>query len=105
MREKIHAVLKDDTVTANVDIEGVKPTSCSTVKVFVDSEESVDNLRRATHWLNALPGARLQGEQWFPIKVNDVKKESVFEASEGKREDFARIFKEENSGAQIKKII
>jgi hypothetical protein len=43
-REKIRSILKDDTVTANVGIEGVKPTSCSTVKVFVDLEESVKNL-------------------------------------------------------------
>jgi hypothetical protein len=104
-REKIRATLKDDAATANVEIEGVKPTSRTTVKIFVDSEESIENLRRATHWLDALPGARLQGEQWFPIKLNDVKKESVFDASGAEREDFARTFKEENGGAQIKKII
>jgi hypothetical protein len=104
-REKIRATLKDDAATANVEIEGVKPTSRTTVKIFVDSEESIENLRRATHWLDALPGARLQGEQWFPIKLNDVKKESVFDASGAEREDFAKTFKEENGGAQIKKII
>lgn len=54
-REKIREVLRNEPATANVDVVGVKPTSRTTVKVFVDSEESVASLRRATHWLNALP--------------------------------------------------
>lgn len=104
-REKIRAVLKDGTTTTSVDVVGVKPTSRTTVKVFVDSEDSVASLRRDTHWLNALPRAKLQGEQWYPVKLNDVKKESVFDTSGTQREDFTRIFQEENEAAQIKKII
>jgi hypothetical protein len=104
-REKIRTALQGETMTASVDIVGVKPTSRTTVKVFVDSEESVANLRQVTSWLNALPGAKLQGEQWFPVKLNDVKKESVFEASGAQREDFSKTFQDENSVADIKKII
>ena len=104
-REKIRTALQDETTTAKVDIMGVKPTSKTTIKVFVDSEESVANLRRATHWLNAMPGAKLQGEQWFPIKVNDVKRESVFDTSGVQREDFLSTLQEENEVAEIKKII
>lgn len=104
-REKIRAMLKDETATSGVEVVGVKSTSRTTVKVFVDSEESVANLRRATHWLSALPGAKLQGEQWFPVKLNDVKKESVYEASGAQREDFTRIFQEENEVEQVKKVI
>lgn len=104
-REKIRTALQRETATANVDIVGVKPTSRTTLKVFVNSEESVTNLRRDTNWLNALPGAQLQGEQWFPIKLNDVKKESVFGVSGMQREDFARKFRDENGVAEIKKII
>lgn len=88
-REKIRTALQGDTTTSNIDVVGIKSTSSTTVKVFVDSEESVANLRQAIHWLNAFPGAKLQGEQWFPLKLNDVKKESVFEASVAQREDFA----------------
>jgi hypothetical protein len=104
-REKIRTALQGDTTTANIDVVGIKSTSSTTVKVFVDSEESVANLRQATHWLNAFPGAKLQGEQWFPIKLNDVKKESVFEASGAQREDFAGSFQDENGVAEMKKII
>jgi hypothetical protein len=104
-RERIRTALQDDTTTADVNIVGVKSTSRTTVKIFVDSEESVANLRQATHWLNSLPGAKLQGEQWFPIKLNDVKKESVFDASGAQREDFARSFQDENGVAEVKKII
>ncbi|KAK9342434.1 hypothetical protein V1522DRAFT_416198 [Lipomyces starkeyi] len=75
-RDKIRTALQDDATTASIDIVGLKPTSRTTVKVFVDSEESVANLRRATHWLDALPGAKLQGEPWFPVKLNDVRKEA-----------------------------
>jgi GTPase len=44
-REKIRIALQGDATTAIVDIVGVKPTSRTTVKVFVDLEESVANLR------------------------------------------------------------
>jgi hypothetical protein len=64
-REKVRAILKDETATESVEVVGVKPTSQTTVKVFVDLEESVANLRRAMHWLSALPGAKLQEEQWL----------------------------------------
>ena len=105
IREKIRTALQGETTTASVDVVGVKPTSRTTVKIFVDSEESVTNLRQATHWLNALPGAKVQGEQWFPVKLNDVQKESVFESSGAQREDFARTLPDENGVGEIKKII
>lgn len=104
-REKIRTTLQCGTATANVEIVGVKPTSRTTIKIFVDSEESVASLRQDPHWLNALPGAQLQGEQWFPIKLNDVKKDSVFGVSGMLREDFARNFQDENGVAEIKKTI
>ena len=104
-RERIRTALQSETTTANVDIVRVKPTSRTTVKIFVDSEESVTSLRQATHWLNSIPGAKLQGEQWFPVKLNDVKKESVFEELGAQREDFASSFQDENGVAEIKKII
>lgn len=104
-RDKVRAAFKEETATAKVEVVGVKPTSRTTIKVFVDSEESVAQLRRATHWLSSLPGATLQGEQWFPVKLNDVKKESVYEASGKQREDFTRTFQEENKVDQVKKIV
>jgi hypothetical protein len=104
-REKICAALQDESTTANIDVVGINFTSSTTVKVFVDSEESSVILRQATHWLNAFPGAKLQGEQWFPIKLNDVKKESVFEESGAQREDFAGSFQDENGVTEMKKII
>ncbi|KAJ5082260.1 hypothetical protein N7532_011303 [Penicillium argentinense] len=105
MREKIRTALQGETTTVSVDIVGVKPTSQTTVKIFVDSEESVANLRQATHWLNTLPGAKRLGEQWFPIKLNDVQKTIVFVASGAQREDFARTLQDENRVGEIKKII
>ncbi|KAJ5543842.1 hypothetical protein N7494_005121 [Penicillium frequentans] len=105
MREKVRAALDDQTATSSVEIVGIKPTSRTTVKVFVDSEESVAHLRRATQWLDSLPGATLQGEQWFPVKLNDVKKESVYGASGTQREDFTQTFQEENNVEQVKKIV
>lgn len=62
----------------------------------MDSEDSVSNLRQTMNWLSALPGVRLQGEQWFPIKLNNIKKESVFEISGAVKDDFIGTFREEN---------
>lgn len=105
IREKIRAALQDETATASVDVVGVKPTSKTSVKIFVDSEESVAKLRRTTHWMNAMPGAKLQGEQCFPIKLNDVKRDSVFETSGTLREDFLSTLQGENEVAEVKKTI
>jgi len=103
--DKIRAALQEETTTASVDIVEVKPTSKTTTKVFVGSEENVANLRRATHWHTAMSGARLQGKQWFPIKMNDIKRESVFETSGSQREDFLSALQEEDEVAEIRKII
>ncbi|KAJ6186720.1 hypothetical protein N7519_008021 [Penicillium mononematosum] len=75
--DKIRTALQDDVTMASIDIVGLNPPSRATVKVFADSDEGVSKLRRATYWLDALPGAQLQGGQWYPVKLNDVKKESV----------------------------
>ena len=103
-RKKIRTALQGESTTASIDIVGSMSTPRSTIKIFVDSEESVTNLRQATHWLNALPGARLQGEQWFPVKLNDVKKESVFETSGAQRGDFMSTLQEENEGKETVRI-
>ncbi|GKZ27412.1 hypothetical protein AbraIFM66951_004198 [Aspergillus brasiliensis] len=99
-REKIRTALQRETATANVDVVGVKPTSRTTLKRKA-SRASAGPLTGC----HALPGAQLQGEQWFRIKLNDVKKESVFRESGMQREDFGRKFQDENGVAEIKKII
>ncbi|THC93208.1 hypothetical protein EYZ11_007313 [Aspergillus tanneri] len=41
------------------------------IKIFVDMKENATRLSDYQEWLEALPGVRLRGEQWFTVKIDD----------------------------------
>jgi hypothetical protein len=48
------------------------------IKILLKNVEEADCLRTNDNWLHKyFPGARLQGEQWYPIKVDRVNKLSL----------------------------
>ncbi|KAF5860724.1 hypothetical protein ETB97_001231 [Aspergillus alliaceus] len=72
--------------------------------LFPANQEDVDKLREHQKWLEALEWAKLNGEPWFPIKIDSVRKTEVFEKTRKETEDFYRTFKEENN-AEIRRIL
>jgi hypothetical protein len=104
MRKVLSDRLKSYTSTESVRIAGVKALQGSIIKIFLDSEESVTTLQEDQAWLEALPGTVLQGEQWFPVKVNAVTKAAIFKYDGSLRHDFTDLFQMENNGAYVKRL-
>lgn len=72
--------------------------------MFVSSNEDVETLAEQQQWLQALPGVKLQGAQWFPVKLDEVRKSDVYNEAGQLKDDFAERFMQENGGAQTKKV-
>ncbi|OOF96902.1 hypothetical protein ASPCADRAFT_129956 [Aspergillus carbonarius ITEM 5010] len=103
VREVISNQLKSHRETENIKVEGVKALRGNSVKISVDSEENTKVLRENQSWLEALPGAIVQGEQWFPIKVDAVPRDAVFDDN-AERHDFRDLFRLENEGAEVNMV-
>ncbi len=104
VREVLSNYLKAQPEIGNVQVEGVKPLRGGAIKIFLDSEESAKTLRESKSWEKVLPGAVVQGEQWFPIKVDAVPRKAVFDDDNSERGDFANAFRTENEGAEVKMV-
>jgi hypothetical protein len=104
LQKTIGTALRAESQTENIQIEGIKSAPRSTIKVFVSRKEDAEILTEQRQWLKALPGVKLQEGQWFPVKLDEVRKSDVYDDSGLLRGDFRDCFTQENGGAQIKKI-
>ncbi|KAJ5819476.1 hypothetical protein N7474_005067 [Penicillium riverlandense] len=77
-KSAIQKALRDQEDTKEINVEGVKSTPGSAVRIFLNSEEDMNTIREKPQWLETLPGAKLKGEPWYPIMVNNVRKADVF---------------------------
>ncbi|KUL82055.1 hypothetical protein ZTR_10680 [Talaromyces verruculosus] len=104
LQRTIAARLGLQNVSEAVRIEGVKTAPRNIVKVFVDREQGVKLLRERSEWLQALHGVKIQGEQWHPIKLDEVRKTDVYDASGQEKNDFREKFSQNNGGTEIRMI-
>ncbi|RDH19787.1 alpha/beta-hydrolase [Aspergillus niger ATCC 13496] len=80
--------LRLQSETENIRIEGVKTAPRNIVKAFVDRDQDVKLLRERSESLQALPGVKLQREQWYPIKLDAVRTTDVFDDLGKEKSDF-----------------
>ncbi|RDK46533.1 hypothetical protein M752DRAFT_290031 [Aspergillus phoenicis ATCC 13157] len=76
--------------TENIRIKGVKTAPRNIVKAFVDRDQDVKLLRELSESLQALPGVKLQREQWKTDVFDDLGKE---------KSDFQENFATKNRGS------
>jgi hypothetical protein len=70
----------------------------------MEQDQAVKLLRERSEWLEALPGVKLQGEQWHPVKLDEVRKNDVFDDLGKEKSDFRENFAARNGGSQIRMI-
>jgi hypothetical protein len=102
-KSAIQNALKKHQDTGEVRIEGVKVTPGSIVRVFLAGEGDVRMMREHQQWLRTFNGAKLNGEPWFPIKIDSVRKSDVFEKNGEVREEFYGKFRDENN-TEVRKL-
>jgi hypothetical protein len=101
VKDKINKALAVGEQTKDVVVQHIKSRAGNRVELIVASEEQCKTARANPRWLEvAAPGARIQGETWFPIKCDNVLKADVVkENGDGWifRDDILEKFGEENS--------
>jgi hypothetical protein len=105
LKQTVQKVVQAQELTKHITIKGMQLRG-STIRVVVQNEEEAQAIRVNDGWVTkCFDGARVRGEEWFPVKVDDVHKASVFE-DDGvvMKADIGIQFSIENSTGPIHKV-
>jgi hypothetical protein len=108
VRRRIDEALKDHVVTKEIKCQGISRNArdSNKYKVYFKDEKAVQTVRQNDGWLKGyFRGARLQAEQWHPIRVDSVYKGAVLKDMGGNevKEEATQMVAEEND-VQVHKI-
>lgn len=97
MESRIQQALGSNELTKDVMIQGIQMRG-DNLRILTANERDAAVLRINDRWVNQLfEGARTRGEDWYPIKIDDVVKAVVVkEDNHTIKEDFGKAFCEEN---------
>jgi len=101
IRDGLRAGLKVNKVTEKLTIKSLRPGPGDRIDVVFADKDEANKAKQHTRWLtSSLAGARVKGEQWYPVKFDSVVKQCVLdqEVNDGKtlNKDFAKDFKADN---------
>jgi len=87
-------------------IRSLRPLAGERVGVVLETEENAERARKHPTWHQAaMPGARIQSEQWYPVKFDGVAKQAVLdnEINDDRtlHKDVCDTFKAQNSGPDL----
>lgn len=100
LKEEITNVMQAQFETKDCKIQHVRILPGEKVEICMETDSQCENARHYPRWLElAMPGARMKGQTWFPIKCDNVPKSQVMkEGSLGTalKDDLLPAFKEDN---------
>jgi hypothetical protein len=101
IRDGLRAGLKVNKVTEKLTIKSLRPGPGDRIDVVFADKDEANKAKQHTRWLtSSLRGARVKGEQWYPVKFDSVVKQCVLDqdVNDGKtlNKDFAKDFKADN---------
>jgi hypothetical protein len=63
------------TVTEGLKIDFLRPSPGERIEVVFENKEQAEKARKYTQWATRqMPGTRVKGEEWFPVKCDMVAK-------------------------------
>lgn len=106
MKKTLKEALKSVEATQETGIRFIRILPRERFDVVFRNETEASTARRHPQWLHtAMPGARMRGETWFPLKCDGVAKQMVMDHSvnDGRtlRQEVLEEFKRDNSTAEI----
>ncbi|KAF9729205.1 hypothetical protein PMIN01_12895 [Paraphaeosphaeria minitans] len=96
IRDRVRQAFNSHANTKDIGWFGIARTGAdpNRVKICLRTHEEAARIKRHDEWLQShFRGARVQGEQWYPVKVDRVNKASIC--------DDSRIHLREDAGAKI----
>ena len=102
IKDGLRAGLKVNKVTEKLTIKSLRPGPGDRIDVVFADKDEANKAKQHTRWLtSSLTGARVKGEQWYPVKFDSVVKQCVLDqvVNDGQtlNKDFAKDFKADNS--------
>lgn len=84
VKKKLQAGLDKTKATEGLMIEFPRPSPRERIEVIFKDKAQAERRRREKHtqWATGqMPGTRVKGEQWYPIKCDMVAKQAVMDAN------------------------
>lgn len=106
IRRELESLWKECVETSGIKCRVVKSTKEHTLKLLFKTHADAMAIRKHTGWLkeNFLQ-ARIEGEQWFPVKVDRVNKLSLKDLhDEHIHEELCKQYGRENGEVEIKRM-
>jgi hypothetical protein len=102
VKEKLQNGLDKAKVTEGLKIDFLRPGPGDRIEVVFENKEQAEKARKHTQWATGqMPGTRVKGEEWFPVKCDMVAKQAVMdsEAGDGKtlKRDVCQAFTKDNA--------
>jgi hypothetical protein len=101
IRNSLRAVLKIKKVTERLTINSLQPGPGDRIDVVFADKDEANEAKQHTRWpISSLTGARVKGEQWYPVNFGIVVNRCVpnqdVDDSRTLRKDFVKDFKADN---------
>lgn len=106
MKTELESLWEEQIETAGIRCRVVTSTREHTFKLLFKTNADAMAIRRCTGWLNGnFQHARIEGEQWYPIKVDRVNKLHLKNLHDkSTHDDLCKLYGEENGDVKIKKM-
>jgi hypothetical protein len=106
IKQKLQQGLDKSKNTEGLKIQFLRPGPGERINVVFQEKEQAEKARKFTGWATSqLPGTRVKGEEWFPVKCDMVAKLAVMDrtADDGKtlRQTLCHEFSKENTAEGI----
>ena len=101
IKAKLQESVKVNKVTEGLTVRCLRPGPGDRIEVVFENKEEASKAKTHTRWLTSgMPGARVAGEQWYPVKCDNVVKQCVLDEglNDGKtlKKDFLQEFRADN---------
>jgi hypothetical protein len=102
VKARLQEGLANIQATAGLKIECLRPGPGDRIEVVFATKAQADKARKHSRWVTSqMPGTRIQGDEWYPVKCDLVAKQAVLEgtAKDGisLRQDVCKDFQAQNS--------
>ncbi|KAJ5129696.1 uncharacterized protein N7515_005735 [Penicillium bovifimosum] len=95
--QRIRASLSREATTENVKVKGLKMLPNNRVLVFVETRRQAETMIEHNEWSHAIEGCRMADKILFPIKVDSINRNHVFDAAGNISDEFYSSIGEENA--------
>ena len=102
VKAKLQEGLDNIQATAGLKIKCLRPGPGDRIEVVFTTKAQADKVRKHSRWVTSqMPGTRIQGDEWYPLKCDLVAKQAVLDSTAQDKatlkQEVCRDFEAQNS--------